>query len=91
METVLKWLPLSGIATAILLGGIAWGTQDKRIDRLEDAFAQQTTLQTEQSEMKEQSARVDERTKAMQDTLQRQEMRQLRLEDMLQQLLQRSQ
>lgn len=65
-----KWL---GIVGAITLAGIAWGEQGIKIEKLEEAVAGQATIKAEVAETKAQSARIDERTKALQQSSARQE------------------
>ena len=80
MNTVLQhWQ----IIAAVIAASAAFGGQQVQIGNLKEAVQAQTQIQANQSEMREQAARVDERTKAILEQQQRQEA-------MLQELLRRS-
>jgi uncharacterized membrane-anchored protein YhcB (DUF1043 family) len=61
-----NWIILSAIGAA----GVAWGAQQVKIQNLEQVVTQQAPVNTK---LQEQSARVDERTKEIQDTLAQQQ------------------
>lgn len=57
-----NWVILAALATA----ASAWGTQQAKINSLEDVVTQQAPVNTK---LQEQTARVDERTQAMQNDI----------------------
>lgn len=74
-----KWL---GIVTAIAAAGVSWGTNDEKIKQLEERMAQQTIIREDLSATKAQAARIDERTKALQESNKRLEVQMQKLIDL---------
>lgn len=61
------------LLAAILSAGIAWGSQEIKVQTLEDAVKSQAQISEKVDQQAEKSAAIDERTKMMQQMLQEQQ------------------
>lgn len=55
------------LLTALVAMGTAWGAQAMKVESLAEAVKQQIVIQGHVNRLREESSRVDERTKAMQE------------------------
>lgn len=71
---MIQWLKTHWfLLTALIAIGSAWGQQQIKVESLEEAVKQNVATQQEIKDLKEQQARVDERTKAILEGQARQE------------------
>ena len=67
---MIEWLKTNGfLITSLLAVGVAWGDQQHRVTTLENAIKSQQDLRMEVQILKEQNARVEERTKLLLELL----------------------
>lgn len=61
------------LLVAIACGGVAWGSQENKVAKLEDAVKRQIEIDARVREQGEKSAAIDERTKMMQRMMEEQQ------------------